>query len=532
MKSSEKLSSIRLSRLLQIVPIAIYFVIVFLFFSRFSQDMSIDGVSYVGIARLYLNCNWHEAVNGFWSPLISWLLIPLLGCGLTPNIAFKIITISAGLLALIANGTLVKHCIINRKLGLIVQCAAAVMFASFALLVCTPDILGLAFSLLFIVTLINCLQTKKTAWIFASGAFLTVAYFAKSFFLPFGICIALLFPLVGFTLHRSLPKLRQDIISSTLICCIAVALAMPWAVAINSKYGEWSISTAGKLNFSRVVNQESTSRLIAPESAISPFQDPTLSALSRHTEIDFRIIILNLSRNLGALASRTLRHYPLVVVSIMLALITLHHSRLLYWRNPLALGLPVLIMWVSYSAVCAFVPDQRYVWLGDILLLVIWAVGLEQSGAIRLCRDRFARATITLFILLLWTSYPIAEMMVRHAQGVPEKETGISLKQYVEGKIVASDSLGAQSLVACFWASAKYRGQYPANLYIENIENTDYFLRWDEHSDVPRGFKRVADIKVALGPVELWKRDRDSKASQQTNINDRLYKHLEGMKTF
>ena len=503
-----KLSSFTLSRLLQIVPVALYFIIVLLFFSRFSQDMSIDGVSYVEIARLYLTGNWQEAVNGFWSPLISWLLIPLLGCDLSPDIAIKIITISSGLLALVANGALVAHCVRNRRLGLIVQCAAAVMFASFAMLVCGPDIIGLAFSLLFIVSLINCLQTKRKVWILASGAFLTASYFAKTFFLPFGIFLALLFPLVGFTLHRSLPKLREDFISSIFICCIAVVLAMPWFVAMESKYGEWTIGTAGKANFSKVVTRVSTSRVVTPKIGISPFQDGTRYALSLHTEIDFRIMIFNLSRNLAGLASRTLRHYPLVVISIMLALITLHHSRRLYWRNPLVLGLSVLVLWSSYSAVCDFIPQQSYVWLGDILLLVIMAVGLEQSGAIRLCRNRFTSITITLFILLLWISYPIAEMMVRNAQGVSEKESGISLKQYVEGKVVASDSLAGQSLVACFWAQAKYRGQYPDELYIENIINADYFLRWNKLSNVPQGFKRVTSIRVALGPVEVWERAR------------------------
>jgi hypothetical protein len=506
--NASKLSLLKLPRLLQIVPIAIYVVVVLLFFSRFSQDMSIDGVSYVEIARLYLNGHWHEAVNGFWSPLISWLLAPLLGCGLSPDIAFKIITISSGLFALVANGALVSHCVRNRKLGLIVQCAAAVMFASFALLVCTPDILGLAFSILFIVSLINSLRTKRKIWIMLAGTFLTTSYFAKTFFLPFGICVALLFPLAGFALHRTRYKFRHDISNAILICCIAVVLAVPWFVAMESKYGEWTLGTAGKANFSSVMNQVGTSRVFPSKTAISPFQDPTQLALSSHTEIQFRPLILNLERNLSGLASRTLRHYPLVVVSIMLMLVTLHHSRRLYWRNPLVLGLPVLVLWCAYSAVCAFVPQQAYVWLGDILFLVIMAVGLEQSSAVRLCPNRFALTTITMLILLLWTSYPIAEMMVRNAQGVSEKVSGISLKQYIEGKIVASDSLGAQSLVTCFWAQAKYRGQYPNNLHIENIENADYYLRWNEHSNIPHGFKQVANIKVALGPVEVWEHTR------------------------
>lgn len=506
--SASKLSMFRLPYLLRSAPIALYLVIVFLSFPRFSQDMSVDGVSYVEIARLYLSGNWQEAVNGFWSPLISWLLSLFLGCRLSPNIAFKIITISSGLLALIANGALVGHCVRNRRLGLVVQCAAAVMFASFAMVVCTPDILGLALFLLYMVALINCLQTKRKVWVLAAGVSLTVSYFAKTFFLPFGICVALLFPLIGFALHRSSNTFRHDISSAMLICCIAFILAIPWFFVIESKYGEWTIGTAGRFNFSVVMNQANTLRVFPPDAAISPFQDPTRLALSSHIKIFFTTTMLNMGRNLAALASRTLRHYPLVIISIVLAVATLHHSRRLYWRNPLVIGLPVLILWCAYSAVCAFVPQQAYLWLGDILFLIIMAVSLEQSGTIRLFQDRFTRVSITLFLLFLWTYYPIAEIVVRHAQGVSEKESGISLRKYVEGKIVTSDTLFGESLVTCFWASAKYRGKYPDELYLERIEDADYYLRWDEHSDAPKGFKRITGMRVALGPVEVWERTR------------------------
>jgi hypothetical protein len=134
------------------------------------------------------------------------------------------------------------------------------------------------------------------------------------------------------------------------------------------------------------------------------------------------------------------------------------------------------------------------------------AIGLEQSGALRLCRDRFARATVVLLLVLFWISYPIAEMMVRHAQGASQKESGISLQQYVEGKIVTSDSLSNETLVASFWASAKYRGQYPDDLYLDNIDDADYFLRWNKRANIPKNFNRVASLNVDLGPVEVWER--------------------------
>jgi hypothetical protein len=37
-----------------------------------------DGISYISIAREYLNGQFLYAVNGYWGPLFSWLLIPFL----------------------------------------------------------------------------------------------------------------------------------------------------------------------------------------------------------------------------------------------------------------------------------------------------------------------------------------------------------------------------------------------------------------------------------------------------------------------
>ena len=40
--------------------------------------LNADGTSYISIANQYWRGNWGQAVNGFWGPLLSWLLIPFL----------------------------------------------------------------------------------------------------------------------------------------------------------------------------------------------------------------------------------------------------------------------------------------------------------------------------------------------------------------------------------------------------------------------------------------------------------------------
>ncbi|MBL0104831.1 MAG: hypothetical protein IPP51_14360 [Bacteroidetes bacterium] len=56
-----------------------------------------DSFQYLVIARHYVHGDFQQAVNGCWSPLISWLLVPFVAVGLNGVLAFKILQILIGL---------------------------------------------------------------------------------------------------------------------------------------------------------------------------------------------------------------------------------------------------------------------------------------------------------------------------------------------------------------------------------------------------------------------------------------------------
>ena len=60
-----------------------------------------DGASYAAIADHYASGNFNEAINGLWSPLHSWLVIPLIKFGVNTIIAFKLTNLILGVLFLI-----------------------------------------------------------------------------------------------------------------------------------------------------------------------------------------------------------------------------------------------------------------------------------------------------------------------------------------------------------------------------------------------------------------------------------------------
>ena len=79
-----------------------------------------DGISYLTIALKYFNGNITDAINGYWGPLFSWLLVPFLYIfGSNPPqslFADKILSLIIGLFTLIGFKTLLYSFGIDKRI--------------------------------------------------------------------------------------------------------------------------------------------------------------------------------------------------------------------------------------------------------------------------------------------------------------------------------------------------------------------------------------------------------------------------------
>ena len=53
--------------------IIIYFIIGIFLIQYYQYGLNSDSISYITIAQEYLKGHFTDAVNGYWSPLFSWL---------------------------------------------------------------------------------------------------------------------------------------------------------------------------------------------------------------------------------------------------------------------------------------------------------------------------------------------------------------------------------------------------------------------------------------------------------------------------
>ena len=235
--------------------IAIFMVLVQFWTLRYT--LMSDGISYLDIARNYAAGNWKMAVNAYWSPLLSWLLAPVLFV-LGPDRRNDLVVLHAmNLLALLAALFLLERLMgrlsdlvtwrheTARKIyalcGYFAFYVAALDAVNVSLT--SPDVLVFALVILLALLVLR-IRTDACRWRTLSlfGTVLGVVYLAKTAILataPVYIAAAL-WPLKW---HRDLVK------KLALVCVPLLLIALPWIAALRVTKGYWTIGDSGKLNF-------------------------------------------------------------------------------------------------------------------------------------------------------------------------------------------------------------------------------------------------------------------------------------------
>ncbi len=54
----------------------LYFVFGLFLLNYYQYILNSDGISYISIAQKYMVGDFGNAINGYWGPLLSWLMIP------------------------------------------------------------------------------------------------------------------------------------------------------------------------------------------------------------------------------------------------------------------------------------------------------------------------------------------------------------------------------------------------------------------------------------------------------------------------
>lgn len=197
-------------------------------------------MDYTGIAVELKHGLFHSAINGFRSPLISWLmaLIP----GLSVFTGGKLITIStfllSGVLLYVFTRRLWDSKLVAASAVLLFSFSRGLEFCAVALI--SPDFLFTVFTLLYFIVLIECLRRDRH-W-FLLGGIHAMAFLAKAFALPWLAVIT-----VAAVLIR--PGNGSRVKRMALSAALPLIVATLWGSILYSKYGVFTTGTQFKTNF-------------------------------------------------------------------------------------------------------------------------------------------------------------------------------------------------------------------------------------------------------------------------------------------
>lgn len=364
-----------------------------------------DGVSYLEIAMAYVSGDWSQALNAYWSPLLSWL-IAIVNVLLKPSPYWQVATLHLVLFlsyvaSLFAFEFFTKELILSQssdedakpmpKITIYVAGYCSMLFAGLSMVgtwFCSPDMMALALTLFLTGAVLRIRRTGGSNTLFLLfGIACALSYFARTaFIVPIAIYVAVVL-LILYRQHR--PLLRPGL----LIIATIVLLAAPFITAISRKEGRFTIGDAGKLNYSWEVDgahrwihwqgepgdigtpEHPTTLVISSpktfifpqpaEGSYAPWLDPSYWYAGVKPKLKLKAQAWLLIVNLSVLGNVMVRSPLLLPVCLLVALTSFR----LWWRHFLDLWVILLPIFAGVGLYSLVYIERRYIASN---LLIIW----------------------------------------------------------------------------------------------------------------------------------------------------------------
>ena len=239
-----------------------------------------DAVSYLTIAQKYRAGDFHNAVNGYWSPLLSWLIAPLLCLGVAPEVTAKCLQIAIGAGVLSIVWWLGKRLQLSEVVRVLTTLCLVPAVMMYALSDTTPDLLVAGLLLAYLGVVIGADYPRSPWQGAACGLLGALAYLAKAYAFPFFLSHFIAVSGYLFLRRRSSGEELRRLAAGTAAGLLVFALlAGGWAGLISRKYSRITIGTTGAYQFSLSNRGHPTEvgGLYPPAnaSAVSAWEDPS-----------------------------------------------------------------------------------------------------------------------------------------------------------------------------------------------------------------------------------------------------------------
>ncbi|MBP6333982.1 MAG: hypothetical protein KA444_00820 [Bacteroidia bacterium] len=458
-----------------------------------------DAFQYISLARKWSTGNFSTAVNGYWSPLISWLIAIPLSFGIGGIVSFKIVQIIVGFFTIHAWNRLLEMASLSKKYHQALQTIIVPFVLVYGMLNPTPDLLFM--TLVFYSLIILLKKDWRTSWKWSIIlAFIGAAlFFTKAFGLPFFITIILVFGASQLLINKE-TKILQRLIA---ILSFSLSISCLWIVPLSMKYDQVTISKAASFNMSKEVAPMPgqimklpvlNGPLLNPPDtlAISAWEAPgdylklnPVSPLKSPENFDYYSELIK--RNFLTIWYFDFRNQIGIIFLLIFFffLFTKGIKVILENRLVVLLFATLIAFYFGYSLILV---HTRYIWICSWLMLLLSTWMLEKIAGEIKWKVKISGA-IFLVLLLVAVKRPIKEILFTQdsdmpfiwlSQGILNPIVTLNItyrpdKQLHETSLALAPLLKRRNRIASLQSDDHTRHTYSSSLFIAEALSAQYF---------------------------------------------------------
>ena len=329
-----------------------------------------DSLQYVSIAHHILGGRWALAVNGYWSPLISWMLVPFIYIFDDGIIAFKYLQMAIGVYVIAKWLSFLSLTEIEDKWKRVLGFAIIPFVISYSLNNLTPDLLFVGILFALIVAIIRWLEKQSDGQ--KIGQLGALLYLTKAFALPLFI---FLFAITYWMKDERLTKATVKKIIYPFILISGI-----WILCLSIKYGKFTISESAKFNFTYevapIVGKDTQLPVLgngllkpANDFAVSAWEEPAsqvrLTSLDPIHDLSYYGKVVK--RNVLSIYYHDFRHQ---IGSVFLLLFVIYLIRKKKEKRiPVWVIISLLVIVGLYFGYSLILVHERYIWICSLLFL-------------------------------------------------------------------------------------------------------------------------------------------------------------------
>lgn len=364
------------------IAVVVYAALFFLFFPSYKYFIDPDATGYLSVAERLAKGDYFYAINGLWSPLGSWLLVPFIKSGFDAVLTAKYLNGFYGLLILVSFYHLIKKLRISVIAGTGVLIAGIFLILHFVFLRLFGDLLQALFLFLYLNVICSkdfYLNYKK---IILASLVAGLGFYSKAYTFYFSLA-HLLIVLVIFQKRINDRFFCKEVLKKiTVALTTLTAVVLPWAFILKYRYGTFMLSRTGTYNMTWSLSQvfKQPRVLFYPPpfpGAYSIWDDPSFWHVTNVTaftslKIFFFQIKLILSNFLELI--RNLNIYSCFLIVISLFALLLVFNKVKGFANNLIITILVSFILIWPVGILLLHVEARFLWVMAMIGLLLAGV--------------------------------------------------------------------------------------------------------------------------------------------------------------